>query len=154
MENLSVEEKRRIVEETIEKYMKYLNPGLARLYKFANLTTVEWKGEGAKVFDIFGEAYIDCIGGFGVFNVGRNHPRVVERVIEQLRRLPLSSRTLFNKHQADLAEMLAAITPGDLQYSFFCNSGAEGCRQQAARRAVSPLLPIAQRNYPEAQVSG
>jgi putrescine aminotransferase len=125
MENLSVEEKRRIVEETIEKYMKYLNPGLARLYKFANLTTVEWKGEGAKVFDIFGEAYIDCIGGFGVFNVGRNHPRVVERVIEQLRRLPLSSRTLFNKHQADLAEMLAAITPGDLQYSFFCNSGAE-----------------------------
>jgi len=125
MENLSVEEKRRIVEETIEKYMKYLNPGLARLYKFANLTTVEWRGEGAKVFDIFGEAYIDCIGGFGVFNVGRNHPRVVERVIEQLQRLPLSSRTLFNKHQADLAEMLAAITPGNLQYSFFCNSGAE-----------------------------
>ncbi|MCX7730981.1 MAG: aminotransferase class III-fold pyridoxal phosphate-dependent enzyme [Candidatus Caldatribacterium sp.] len=125
MEILSFEEKKRIVDETIEKYMKYLNPGLARLYKFANLATVEWRGEGAKVFDIFGEAYIDCIGGFGVFNVGRNHPRVVARVIEQLQLLPLSSRTLFNKHQADLAEMLAQITPGDLQYSFFCNSGAE-----------------------------
>ncbi|MCS7241503.1 aspartate aminotransferase family protein [Candidatus Caldatribacterium sp.] len=125
MEILSFEEKKRIVDETIEKYMKYLNPGLARLYKFANLATVEWRGEGAKVFDIFGEAYIDCIGGFGVFNVGRNHPRVVAKVIEQLQLLPLSSRTLFNKHQADLAEMLAQITPGDLQYSFFCNSGAE-----------------------------
>ncbi|MBC7217401.1 MAG: aminotransferase class III-fold pyridoxal phosphate-dependent enzyme [Candidatus Caldatribacterium sp.] len=125
METLSLEEKKRIVEETIEKYMKYLNPGLARLYKFANLTTVEWRGEGAKVFDIFGEAYIDCIGGFGVFNVGRNHPRVVARVMEQLQLLPLSSRTLFNKQQADLAEMLAQITPGNLQYSFFCNSGAE-----------------------------
>lgn len=125
MEALSFEEKKRIVDATIEKYMKYLNPGLARLYKFANLTTVEWKGEGAKVFDIFGEAYIDCIGGFGVFNVGRNHPRVVARVMEQLQLLPLSSRTLFNKHQADLAEMLAQVTPGNLQYSFFCNSGAE-----------------------------
>lgn len=125
METLSFEEKKKIVEETIEKYMKYLNPGLARLYKFANLTTVEWRGEGAKVFDIFGEAYIDCVGGFGVFNVGRNHPRVVARVLEQLQLLPLSSRTLFNKHQADLAEMLAQVTPGNLQYSFFCNSGAE-----------------------------
>lgn len=125
MEMLSFEEKKKIVEETIEKYMKYLNPGLARLYKFANLTTVEWRGEGAKVFDIFGEAYIDCVGGFGVFNVGRNHPRVVARVLEQLQLLPLSSRTLFNKHQADLAEMLAQVTPGNLQYSFFCNSGAE-----------------------------
>jgi putrescine aminotransferase len=39
--------------------------------------------------------------------------------------LPLSTRTLFNKQQADLAEMLAQVTPGDLQYSFFGNSGAE-----------------------------
>lgn len=120
-----MEEKARIVEETIEKYMKYVNPGFARLCKFANLATVEWEGQGAKVSDIFGRAYIDCIGGFGVFNVGRNHPRVVAKAIEQLQKLPLSTRTLFNKQQADLAEMLAQITPGELQYSFFCNSGAE-----------------------------
>lgn len=120
-----MEEKAKMVEETIEKYMKYVNPGFARLCKFANLATIEWEGRGAQVFDIFGRAYLDCIGGFGVFNVGRNHPRVVERAVEQLRRLPLSTRTLFNKQQADLAEMLAKITPGDLQYSFFCNSGAE-----------------------------
>ncbi|MGQ9623448.1 MAG: aminotransferase class III-fold pyridoxal phosphate-dependent enzyme [Candidatus Caldatribacteriaceae bacterium] len=125
MENLGFEEKRKVVDETVEKYVKYLNPGLARLYKFANLDTVEWRGKGAKVYDIFGKAYIDCVGGFGIFNVGRNHPRVVERVKEQLERLPLSSRTLFNKHQADLAALLAEVTPGDLQYSFFCNSGAE-----------------------------
>ncbi|MGQ9473635.1 MAG: aspartate aminotransferase family protein [Candidatus Caldatribacteriaceae bacterium] len=120
-----MEEREKIVSETIQKYMKYVNPSFARLCKFANLATVEWKGKGAKVFDIFGRAYIDCIGGFGVFNVGRNHPRVVQKAIEQLERLPLSTRTLFNKQQADLAEMLAQITPGDLQYSFFCNSGAE-----------------------------
>jgi len=118
-------DKKKIVEETIEKYAKYINPGLARYYKFAQLDTVEWTSAGSKVWDIFGNEYIDCLGGFGVFNVGRNHPRVIQAVKEQLDRLPLSTRTLFNKHQADLAEMLAQVTPGNLQYSFFGNSGTE-----------------------------
>ena len=104
-------EKQKIVEETIDKYVKYVSLGLARLFRFANFSTVEWRGEGALVFDIYGEAYIDCIGGFGSFPVGRNHPRVVQKVKEQLDRLPLSTRTLFNKQQADLAEMLAQVTP-------------------------------------------
>ncbi|HSV32337.1 MAG TPA: aspartate aminotransferase family protein, partial [Atribacteraceae bacterium] len=76
-------------------------------------------------YDIFGQPYLDCLGGFGVFTVGRNHPRVIKAVEEQLERLPLSTRTLFNKQQADLAEKLAQVTPGELQYSFFCNSGTE-----------------------------
>ncbi|QPM67526.1 aminotransferase class III-fold pyridoxal phosphate-dependent enzyme [Atribacter laminatus] len=118
-------DKKKLVEETIEKYAKYINPGLARYYKFAQLDTVEWTSAGSKVWDVYGNEYIDCLGGFGVFNVGRNHPRIVQAVKEQLERLPLSTRTLFNKHQADLAEMLAKITPGNLQYSFFGNSGTE-----------------------------
>ena len=118
-------DKKKLVEETIEKYAKYINPGLARYYKFAQLDTVEWTSAGSKVWDVYGNEYIDCLGGFGVFNVGRNHPRIVQAVKEQLERLPLSPRTLFNKHQADLAEMLAKITPGNLQYSFFGNSGTE-----------------------------
>ncbi|HHF09228.1 MAG TPA: aminotransferase class III-fold pyridoxal phosphate-dependent enzyme [Candidatus Atribacteria bacterium] len=125
LKQCSEEDKKRFVEETVEKYAKFINPGLVRLFKFANFNTVEWKGKGAKVWDVFGNEYIDCIGGFGVFNVGRNHPRVVEAVKKQLDLLPLSTRTLFNRQQADLAEMLAQITPGELQYSFFCNSGAE-----------------------------
>jgi len=125
IEQCSEEDKKLFVEETVEKYTRFINPGLVRLFKFANFNTVEWKGKGAKVWDIFGNQYIDCIGGFGVFNVGRNHPRVVEAVKRQLDYLPLSTRTLFNRQQADLAEMLAQITPGELQYSFFCNSGAE-----------------------------
>ena len=120
-----MDDKKKIVEETIEKYAKYINPGLARYYKFAQLDTVEWTSSGSKVWDIFGNEYIDCLGGFGVFNIGRNHPRVVRAVKEQLDRLPLSTRTLFNKHQADLAELLAQVTPGNLQYSFFGNSGTE-----------------------------
>jgi len=42
-----------------------------------------------------------------------------------LDRLPLSSRTFFSAPLADLAERLAAIAPGGLRYTFFCNSGTE-----------------------------
>jgi putrescine aminotransferase len=58
-------------------------------------------------------------------SVGHNHPRVVKAVKKQLDRIAFSSRVLFNAQQSALAKKLAEITPGDLQYSFFCNSGAE-----------------------------
>jgi putrescine aminotransferase len=77
------------------------------------------------VRDSTGQEYLDFLGGYGVFALGHAHPAVVRAVQEQAARIPLSSRVLFNRPLADLAEKLAAITPGDLQYTFFCNSGTE-----------------------------
>jgi len=113
------------VEETIAKYRQYVNPGLATLMDFVGFHGVEWQGEGMIVRDTTGQTYLDFLGGYGVFALGHAHPRVVRAVQEQAARLPLSSRVLFNRPMADLAERLAQITPGDLQYSFFCNSGTE-----------------------------
>ncbi|EGO63335.1 aspartate aminotransferase family protein [Acetonema longum] len=112
-------------ELTIEKYEKYINPSLARLFRFMGLNSVEGEAEGVFIRDTDGKQFLDCLGGYGVFSLGHRHPKVVEAVREQLDQMPLSSKVLFSKTMADLAEMLAAITPGDLQYSFFCNSGAE-----------------------------
>lgn len=114
-----------IVQETIEKYERFLNPAVARLFRFMGLSTVEWSAEGNLLLDIEGKEYIDCLGGYGVFSLGHRHPKIIEAVKQQLDLMPLSSKVLFNKPMADLAEILAEITPGDLQYSFFVNSGAE-----------------------------
>lgn len=114
-----------IIDKTIEKYEKYINPAMARLFRFMGLATVEWEAHGTIIRDIDGKEYIDCLGGYGVFSLGHRNPRVVAAVREQLDSMPLSSKVLFDKPMADLAEMLAQITPGDLQYSFFVNSGAE-----------------------------
>jgi putrescine aminotransferase len=113
------------VEETIEKYRRYVNPGLAALMDFVGFHAVEWQGEGMMVRDTTGVEYLDFLGGYGVFALGHAHPRVVRAVREQANRLPMSSRVLFNRPLADLAERLAQITPGNLQYSFLCNSGTE-----------------------------
>jgi len=118
-------EKERAIGETIEKYEKYINPAVARLFRFMGLSTIEHQAAGVIITDINGKEYIDCLGGYGVFSLGHRHPRIVEAVKAQLDLMPMSSKVLFNKPMADLAELMAEITPGDLTYSFFGNSGTE-----------------------------
>lgn len=114
-----------IIDETIDNYEKFVNPAMAKLFRFMGLSTVEWGADGSIIRDIDGKEYIDCLGGYGVFSLGHRHPRVVEAVKKQLDIMPLSSKVLFNKPMADLSALLAEITPGDLQYSFVGNSGTE-----------------------------
>ena len=122
---VSAVDKSRIIAETIEKYEKFINPAVAKLFRFMGLATVEWEAQGSIIRDIDGKEYIDCLGGYGVFSLGHRHPRVVAAVKKQLDMMPLSSKVLFDKPMADLAALLADITPGDLCYSFIGNSGAE-----------------------------
>lgn len=115
----------KLVDETIDKYHNYVNPGFANLMKVLG-TTLEVKTEGAYMYDIHGHRYLDFLGGHGVYNLGYTHPEVVEAVKKQLDIIPqTSSRLMLNKPLADLCERLAKITPGDLTYSFVCNSGTE-----------------------------
>lgn len=111
--------------EVQEKYKKYINPSLARLMKFSGYDTVEWIGRGVFIYDPDGREFLDCAGGYGVFVAGHSPAKIVAAVKEQLERLPLSAKVFFNKPLADLAELLAKVTPGALQYSFVCNSGTE-----------------------------
>jgi putrescine aminotransferase len=103
----------------------YVNPGLARLLQFGGFGDVEATASGCVVTTLGGASFLDFVGGFGVFSLGHRHPRVIEAVRAQLDRMPLSTRTFFNAAQARLAERLAQIAPGELQYSFFSNSGTE-----------------------------
>src|ERR1051326_62604 len=122
---LSPEENEAFVDETAELYRAYLNPSLANLLKFMGFGAVGDRSRGMVITDTAGEEWLDFLGGLGVFSMGHSHPRIVAAVREQLERMPLSIPILFNRRQAELAELLARITPGKLQYSFFCSSGTE-----------------------------
>jgi putrescine aminotransferase len=87
--------------------------------------SVEVSAEGCLVHTADGRDYIDCLGGPGVFTMGHRHPKIVEAVHRQLHKMPLSSHLLLNPVTAELAERVAEIAPGGLQFSFFGNSGAE-----------------------------
>jgi len=111
--------------EVFDQYCAYISPGLAALVKFMGFAAVEESAQGAIIRDTEGNEYIDCLASFGALVLGHSHPKVVAAVRDQLKRMPLSSKILLNPWQARLGERLSAITPGDLQYSFICNSGAE-----------------------------
>lgn len=110
--------------DVVDKYTKHVNPYLAKLMQFAGFG-VEMRGEGCYIYDQEGTAYLDCLGGYGTFSLGHRHPRIVEAVKNQLDNMGLSGKAFFSKQGADLAAKLAEITPDGLEYTFFCNSGAE-----------------------------
>jgi putrescine aminotransferase len=113
-----------LFDETYENYRTYVNPPLARVMKLSG-SPVEVTGEGVEIVDHTGKRYLDFAGGYGVFTLGYRHPRVVAAVKAQLDVMALSGRTMFNPLQGRLAKRLAQLTPGDLQISFFANSGTE-----------------------------
>jgi putrescine aminotransferase len=113
-----------LLESTIARYARHVNPGLAKLMSFAGFGA-EVRGEGCYLFDQDGRKFLDCLGGYGVFSLGHRHPRVVEAVRRQLDELPLSGKVFFSPRAAELAEKLAGIAPAGLELCFFSNTGTE-----------------------------
>jgi putrescine aminotransferase len=110
--------------EVFENYKNFLNPPLARVMKLSG-SPVEVRASGTTIWDQNGKAYLDFAGGYGVFTLGHSHPRVIAAVRDQMERMSLSGKTMFNPVLGEAAKRLAQIAPGDLQISFWCNSGTE-----------------------------
>jgi len=71
-----------------------------------------------------GNEYLDVFSGISVTNVGHGNDAVVDAATEQLEEFVHGCSYVHpNEPVADLAERIADVTPGDLQKSFFCNSG-------------------------------
>lgn len=127
---LDHEEMKALNREVIEYFKEHVNPGFLEYRKSVtaggDYGAVEWQAGGLNTLvDTQGQEFIDCLGGFGIFNVGHRNPVVVSAVQNQLAKQPLHSQELLDPLRAMLAKTLAALTPGKLKYSFFCNSGTE-----------------------------
>ncbi len=126
---LSESEAHSFINETVDAYEKHVNRGFIAYRKSVTeagqFAALEWAGQGSMVRDLLGREYIDCLGGFGIFSAGVNHPRVVKAVTDQLQRMALNSQELLEPWRAALAKLLAGITPGDLGCSFFINNGTD-----------------------------
>lgn len=128
-EEINKDEAAWITQETVDGFREHVNPGFLAYRKTVTKDTqfaaVEWSDTGSCFKDVNGKEYIDCLGGFGIYNVGHRNPKVVKAVTDQLKRQALHSQDLLDPLRAMLAKILAEITPGDLKYAFFTNSGTE-----------------------------
>jgi len=93
------------------------------------------RGEGTRLWDSEGRAYLDFLSGLAVTSLGHAHPAVSEAIAEQARTLGHISNLYYNDLQPRLAARLDALLGGDGRV-FFANSGAEAneCAIKLARR--------------------
>ncbi len=82
--------------------------------------------EGSYIFTKSKKKILDFTGGIGVLNHGHNHPRIlkVRKKFQNDLRMEVH-RNFFSPYIAALGHNIATILPGDLNYSFFVNSGSE-----------------------------
>ncbi len=105
-----------------DKYREYVMTGFVKRVE----PVIADHGEGALLYDADGTEYIDCFAGISVTNAGHGNRKVIEAAVAQANKLVHACTYVYHvEAAADLAEMLAEITPGRLQKTFFCNSGAE-----------------------------
>lgn len=98
------------------------NKHTSGVYAKQALTIV--RGQGASLFDVDGNEYLDCSSGHGVANIGHAHPKVAEALYKQANTLVTLFETFPNDQRAMLMEKITALMPG-MERVFFCNSGTE-----------------------------
>ena len=143
--DVTPEQQEAVIADCIENFETYVNPGILEYRKSVstNYAAVEWRDEGNCFYDIHGNEFIDCLGGFGIYMLGHRHPTVKNAVQAQLQHQALHSQELLDPMRGYASKLLAMVTPGDLQFSFFCNSGTE-----ATEGALKLAKLYAQRQKP------
>jgi 4-aminobutyrate aminotransferase / (S)-3-amino-2-methylpropionate transaminase / 5-aminovalerate transaminase len=129
--------------DTEQQYQQYLLPVVAKGVE----PIVVVRAQGRTVTDANGRSYLDCFSGISVVNAGHGHPRILAAARAQMEELVHCCSYVYQVPVVGrLAEKLAAVTPGDLKKSFFCNSGAEAneaalrlSKQATGRREVVAL---------------
>jgi len=120
-------EKKEVTMETIHYFDKYVSPGWLKYRKSVSTdaAVVEWKDYGSCCSGLYGEEFIDCLGGFGIYTCGHRNEEIINTVKAQLDHQALHSQELLDPLRGYLAKAVSDITPGDLEKCFFTNGGAE-----------------------------
>jgi ornithine--oxo-acid transaminase len=103
-------------------------------HNYHPLDVVIERGEGVWVYDVDGKKYLDCLAAYSAVNQGHCHPRIMQAVVDQVKRVTLTSRAFRNDQLPQLFKLLHDLTGYDM--SLPMNSGAEAVETaiKAARK--------------------
>jgi ornithine--oxo-acid transaminase len=103
-------------------------------HNYAPLEVVLSRGEGVWVYDVDGNRYLDFLSAYSAVNQGHSHPRIYEALVEQARRLPLTSRAFYNDQLGLFYKALVDFSGYEMALPM--NTGAEAVESaiKAARK--------------------
>lgn len=112
-------------ENRFENHLQYMNPQLPRVLKTLGFDKTYVKGEGQYLWDQEGNRYLDFLSGYGVFNIGRYHPVLVQTLKDMLEAKDANMVQMdCPQLTGELAKALIERAPsGDRVY--FTSTGAE-----------------------------
>ena len=93
-------------------------------HNYHPLPVVLEKGEGIYVWDVEGRKYFDFLSAYSALNQGHNHPRIVAAMIDQLKKLSLTSRAFYNNCLGEYEQFITELF--GYEKILPMNTGAEG----------------------------
>ena len=112
--------------EGLELYARYSNPRFVQILRILGFDRRWARAAGAYLFDAEGTRYLDWLGGFGMYNLGRNDPAVARALGELLElRTPSLPQLGLSDLPGLLAEALVRVAPASIERVLFVNSGTE-----------------------------
>ena len=97
-DELSEEQKAAVISDSIANFNENVNPGWLEYRKSVSTDSafVEWADKDSVFVDVYGNEFIDCLGGFGIYACGHNNPEIKKTVKAQLDRYCLHSQELVD----------------------------------------------------------
>jgi ornithine--oxo-acid transaminase len=92
-------------------------------HNYHPLNVVIERAEGVWVYDVEGKRYLDCLAAYSAVNQGHCHPKILATLVEQARKVTLTSRAFRNEQLPLLYKDLHQLTGMDMALPM--NSGAE-----------------------------
>ena len=92
-------------------------------HNYQPLDVIIARGEGVHVWDVDGHRYLDCLSAYSAVNQGHCHPKILAAMVDQAKKLTLTSRAFRNDQLAPFYEDMAALTGAHKILPM--NSGAE-----------------------------
>ena len=140
--------------EALDLHAQTINPQFVKLLRTIGFDRRWARAEGAHLWDDQGNRYLDLLGGFGMFNVGRNNPRIREALVEALElERPGSVQLGVDALPALLAEELLRRAPVSVGQGALHELRHRGGRGGAQARSRGDR-PLARRSRPSTASTG
>ena len=115
----------------ISDYTTYVNPRWAALLDLLQLNVKYDRCFASELFTTDGRRVLDYLSGYCVYNVGHNHPYVIQALTDEMDRCgPAMLQSHVPELAGELARRLCALAGGELRKVFFGSSGSEGVRRE------------------------
>jgi putrescine aminotransferase len=119
------EQNSRIDREIYNAYAEFVNPAYPNFLGRLGIHRIASRAEGCIITDSAGTEYLDCSAGYGIYNLGHNHPAIVTSLISRLESFAQHTRPFITSTYPELASALAFVAPKGLSSLLLCNSGSE-----------------------------